>query len=415
MGQELFLAGADGAAKHAYCSSLRNRRRSGKTKAVIQQNALSHYREPLFKLLGADPRISYTIVGGREPDTPHLRVIDKPEEKFRFIPAQLIQIRLGPNLTLFWQPEAIRACLREAPDTIIALSNPYSLTAWALLTLGRIVGIPVLLWGHGLLAPESGPKWWIRKVFYRMAAGHLLYGNYAKELLIRRGFSSEKLFVVYNSLDYDAQRALAESISHDDIVRFRASLGLAPEEKLVAYTGRLQKEKRLDMLLEAAAWLRNIGRELHVVLVGTGSEVESLARLARSLGLEGRVHFQGECYKEAFLALVFKAAHACVIPAGAGLAIMHAMVYGAPVILHDDVSGHGPEWEAVQEGVTGFFYRAGDSRHLAEKIEQVVYGEVDLHRHEACQEVIRSKYNPHVQAGILADAVKRTVAQRDRI
>ena len=384
-------------------------------RVVLQQNTLSHYREPLFKLLGEDPEIRYHIVAGKGSDTPYLKIIDNPREKFRFAASRLIQIRFGRGLTLFWQPNAIRVCLRENPDAIIALSNPYSLTAWALLLLGRIEGIPVLLWGHGLLEAESGPKWWIRKMFYRMAAGHLLYGEYAKKLLVERGFSTKKLFVVYNSLDYDAQRSAASGISQKDLDRLREDLGLGPEERLIAFTGRLQKEKRLDILLDAVERLKNRGRVLHVALIGTGGEMESLKQLSRRLGLEGLVHFLGESYEEPFLASVFKTAHACVIPSGAGLTVMHAMTYGTPVILHDDSGRHGPEWEAVKEGETGFFYRAGDCEHLAEKIEEAVFEKADRQSmRRACEEMVRERYNPGVQAKLFADAVKRTVERGDR-
>ena len=394
-------------------SSFTCRTAGKRLKVVVQYLSLPHYREPVFKLLGKDPDIDYLFVADIKSETPHLRVINTPWEKFRFTAARLVQLRLGKGVILFWQSEAVRICFQESPDAIIAHANPNSLTAWALLMLGLIMGIPVLLWGHGLLKHETGPKWWLRKAFYRLGAGHLLYGNYAKKLLVERGLPPEKLFVVYNSLDYDAQRIVAREISREDIAKFRADLGLAPEAKLVAFTGRLQRVKRLDMLLEAAARLQNRRAGLHVALVGTGDEGASLAQLARDLGIESLVHFLGESYDEHFLGTLFKASEACVIPSGAGLTIMHAMAYGTPVILHDDLGRHGPEWEAVQEGVTGFFYRAGDAEHLAEKIERVVFGAVNKQSmNEACAEVMRTRYNPHVQTRILADAVKRTVGLR---
>lgn len=381
-----------------------------KLKVVLQYNSLPHYREALFTLLSHDREIDYLIVADRKSETAHMQVIERPEEKFRYAPAQLFQLRLGAGIRLFWQPSAVRICWNERPDAIIALANPYSLTAWAILLLGWIKGIPVLLWGHGLLEHETGPKWWIRKIFYELATCHLLYGDRAKQLMMARGFQAHRLFVVYNSLDYDAQCAVAERITEEDTERFRTEIGLTQNMPLVVFTGRLQVEKRLDILLQAIATLRDRGREVHVALIGEGDERGTLECLARELRVERQVHFLGASYEERFLGTVFKASGACVIPSAAGLTVTHALVYGTPVIINDRQSEHAPETEAVQEGVTGYFYRFGDSAHLSEKIELAVFGAVDQKRMRgACEAVIRDRYNPHVQVMLFAEAVTEKV------
>jgi glycosyltransferase involved in cell wall biosynthesis len=384
---------------------------SGPIRAYIQYNCIAHYRRRIFELLSANKDVQFTVIADSEPDTPFLKVVDSTTCTIRQRHVKTKEIRLGSIFTLFWQPEVLKIVLRERPNVVITLGSPYSLTTWGLLIFGRFLNIPVLLWSHGLLRDESGPKWWFRGLFYRLASGHLLYGDFAKKLLIKRGFEANTLQVVYNSLDYDEQRKIAEEISQAEIKEFRGSLGVQEGQGLVVFTGRLQRVKRLDLLLEAVVILAKKGKEVHIALVGEGSEKKNLESLSREGGIERLVHFLGESYDERYLGLVYSASDLSVIPSGAGLSVMHAMVYGTPVLLHDRLHEHFPEWEAVEEGVTGFFYKYENIDNLVEKIDHAIFPVPKKQcMREACKRVIWERYNPHRQVEIFVKAVKHSVA-----
>jgi hypothetical protein len=126
-------------------------------RAYIQYNCIAHYRRRIFELLSANKDVEFTIIADSESDTPFLKVIDDTICNIRQRIVKTKEISIGSVFTLFYQPEALKIVAREKPDIIIALANPYSLTAWGLLILGRFMKIPILLWGHGLLENESGP------------------------------------------------------------------------------------------------------------------------------------------------------------------------------------------------------------------------------------------------------------------
>jgi len=376
--------------------------------ALIQYNSLPHYREALFNLLSAERSVQFTVAADIRSETPHMRVIERPGEKFRFVRARLKTLSFSKELRLFWQPDALRYAARTRPDVIIALSNPYSLTAWCLLLYGVVSRTPILLWGHGLLGEERGPKWWLRKAFYRLAAGHLLYGEHARSLLAARGFEPSRLFVVYNSLDFRAQSAAARAVTAEDVAAFRAGLGIRADAPVVIFTGRLQAAKRLDLLIEAIATLAREDLIVHAIVIGDGDESQALRALVGERGIAAQIHWLGEIYDERRLAVGFKSACACVIPSGAGLTIMHSLAYGTPVILHDRVAEHFPEWEAVQEGTTGWFYRFGDVNDLAAAIESATRADRNA-MVAACLQVVRNNYSAEKQVGRFADAVLRTL------
>lgn len=387
-------------------------RSSNMTRVYIQQNCIAHYREAVFELLSSNKEIEFTFIADSVSDTPFMKVVQWEDSLIRRRYARTKVLKLPLIPALFWQPGAIAIVARDKPDMVIALGNPYSITTWALLLIGHIWGIPTCLWGHGLLELESGPKWFLRKIFFKLAAAQLLYGDFSKKLLVESGFASGKLHVVYNSLDYDQQARIAKRISAHDISSFRLSLGLQDDERLVVFTGRIQAVKRLDLLFQAIANIAGRGRQVHVVLIGEGSEKKSLQQVGLNLNINHLVHFLGAHYEEQFLGLTLSASDLCIVPSGAGLSVIHAMAFGIPVIIHDRVEQHGPEWEAVQEGITGFFYKYGDVHDLTLKIEQALFPvSCKEQMFDACQSTIRERYNPNRQVEIIGDLVARTLEQ----
>lgn len=381
-------------------------------RVIIQQNSIPHYRARIFELLSQSAGVHFAVIADTESDTPFLKTLNGSEgRQIRYVHGRTRLIKI-PGLPAFsWQPLALKMMWRERPDVLIVMGSPYSITAWLLGLMGKIKRTPVLMWGHGLLRNESGPKWWIRGLLYRLAAGQLLYGEYAKKLLVGKGFNPDSLYVIYNSLDYDLQQEIAAKIDEEDILAWRRSLGVKPAEGVVVFTGRLQPVKRLDLLVRAAGKLASRGKRIHLALVGDGSERRNLEQLSENLGIADLVHFLGSNYDEYFLGLVLSSSDLSVIPSGAGLSVMHAMVFGTPVLIHDRIECHFPEWEAVEDGVSGFYYKYEDVNDMAAKIERAIFP-VPLKSSMAgnCKRVIRERYNPHYQATIIVQAVMKSLA-----
>jgi glycosyltransferase involved in cell wall biosynthesis len=382
-----------------------------KKKIFIQYNCIAHYRTRIFELLSSNEEIEFTIIADTDPDIPFLKTFDKNDQRFirqRYSKIYKIKIPFIPDV--YFQPRTIWLIIKEKPDCVISLGTIYSLTSWLVLMTTKILNIPSIIWGHGLLENEVGAKWLIRKFFYSFADAHLLYGHYAKDLLIKKGIKASQLFVVYNSLDYDKQLAVYKNLKKQNIEEFRNKLGIGKESRVVIFTGRLQPVKKLDMLVTATANLNNKNKGIHVIFIGDGEQKVDLETLASQRNISDKVHFLGASYDEDFIGLAFGASDLCVVPSGAGLTIMHSLVYGTPVLLHDKKSDHFPEWEAVEEGVTGFYYKYGDLDDLIDKIDQALFPENQkITMEDQCVKVISKKYNPYTQEKIFIDASKHVM------
>ena len=146
------------------------------------------------------------------------------------------------------------AVLRDVSsrDSII-LGDAKFLNSWLYALIARAFGRRVYFWTHGILAPEGGLKWLMRKSYYRLADALLLYSDYEAQLLEANGLA-KPLFVVGNSNFSDEEAANWAPRSSDDP---------APGPG-VCYIGRISQAKGLldfVRLAEENPWLR-------VLLVG---------------------------------------------------------------------------------------------------------------------------------------------------
>ena len=372
---------------------------------ALQQACIPHYRRCLYEKLGSDRRFRFLVLADPAADVPFLPLAEAPRH-CEFEGAAQHFIRLPFGLSLSWQPTAVKAVVRNRPDVVVAQGSPYDLTAWALTLVGRFLGLPVLLWTHGLQGEESGLKWTVRAWLYRLSRGLLLYGDHAKQLLISKGLAADRLHVIYNSLDDCEQATVSQRITPEECEAFRHSLGIEGHGRLICFTGRLQPVKGLPWLLRALNIVVQQGRNVHLVLVGDGSERPILESLAEELRLTKLVHFLGALYDESQLGLVLSASDLAVVPSGAGLSVMHALAYGTPVLLHDNIQDHFPEWEAVKEGETGWFYEKGDLSDCAQKIIDALFPNPRKPAMAAaCRAMIGRRYNTTTHAELFVKAI----------
>jgi glycosyltransferase involved in cell wall biosynthesis len=262
---------------------------------------------------------------------------------------------------------------------------------------------------HGWTKRETGFKAALRRTFYRLADGFLLYGHHAKCIGIEEGFKPEKMYVIYNSLDYTAQIRARNKVTEEQISHLRSELFAQPDCPMLICTSRLTKVRRLDLLLNAMKILQEEGLATNLLLVGDGPEKEALQRLSSELGVS--VHFFGECYDEDKIAELTMAAAITVAPGKVGLTAMHSLAYGTPVITHDDFEDQMPEWEAIIPGKSGGFFRRDDVADLARAIENWLrLGLPNQEVRQNCFALIDRFYNPIFQRIAIDRAVDGKIA-----
>lgn len=378
-------------------------------KVAVVQSVLAHYREPIFRLLCqqhgdteytffSDPVNTYSSVKAMDPQKADLP-IKQGGLRWRFVKNRFFH-------NWHWQARVIRLSLSNEFDTILYEGSLYVLSTWIAAFLARLRGKRVLMWSHGFLRDAKGFKGWLRKIFYQLADGMLLYHNRAKDIFIKKGFKPENLYVVYNSLDYDTQIKIRGQVSEDDILLCRQKLFKNPDFPILLFIGRLTPQKKLGMMVEAAKLLKNKGRQCNILFVGSGPEDVELLKLAKQLKLDDSLCLYGGCYKEEQIALLIMASDICVAPGEIGLTCIHSLVYGTPAITHDDPDFQMPEYEAITSGYNGAFFKKDHVEDLASTIEQWLMENKDIRTIEnRCYDIIDRYYNPHYQIKVINSAV----------
>ena len=292
--------------------------------------------------------------------------------------------------------------LRKNYDMFILLGETKSLSTWLFCIKARLFypKKQVYFWSHGWYGKESGLERMIKKALFKLPNGGLfLYGNFARDLMIKEGFNPEKLFVIHNSLDYDKQIIIRKQLEPKSI--YQEHFG--NNYPNLFFVGRLTPIKKLDMILRAIALLKERGQNYNVTFIGGGEKKDELEDLSRQLRLEENVWFYGPCYDEKVLGEMIFNADLCVSPGNVGLTAMHTMVFGTPVLTHNDFSHQMPEFEAIKEGKTGAFFKYGDINSLAEKISLWFESKADERDavRQACMAEIDNNWTPYYQLEVL--------------
>lgn len=282
-------------------------------------------------------------------------------------------------------------------------------TCWSMWVLPKLIRIynpkaSIFFWSHGWYGKESRLKAWIKKCFFKQADGVFLYGNYAKKLMIQEGFRSDNLFTIHNSLDHERQVNLRNTLNKSDIYIQHFNNNFP----VLIFIGRLTPVKKLNQVIEAVGILKAKGGHYNLVFVGDGSEKENLQQQVNRLNLNDNVWFYGACYDEHLNAQLIYNADLCVAPGNVGLTAMHTMVYGTPVLTHNDFKWQMPEFEAIVEGETGCFFERDSVTSLSESISRwfVANNEKREQVRSACYHEIDEYWTPEFELNVLKQVLK---------
>lgn len=369
-----------------------------KPRVAVVYHFFPHYRRAVIHELMNSAVYDYVFVGdAHDPYDSGIRPFEFGDRsKFLETSSRLILKKY------LLQNKVVSLIFRKDINTIIYLSDPRFLTTWFSAALARLSGKRILFWSHGWTHPDGLVKDWARRALYSLANGLLLYGHRARKIGIHKGFRPQNLYVIYNSLDYETQKILREKITQEQIEQARANLFNNPSLPLVICTSRLIRSKRIDQLLESAIRLREQQCNVNILLVGDGPERTALQKQAAEYNLP--VNFYGECYDETTLSLLFSAANITVAPGNVGLTAIHSLVFGTPVITHNDLDKQMPEVEAIVPGVNGDLFQWGDIDDLARVIRKWVVPKTDNLR-KNCYLPIDLLYNPQMQRSRIEQAI----------
>ena len=287
---------------------------------------------------------------------------------------------------VIWQKGVIIEIIKKRPDKIILLGEMNVISNWLIAIISKYLKIEVIFWGHGLYGNEKLFKKFLRITFLRLADKHLLYGERARGIMIKNGFDPLKLFVIYNSLDFEKQNKHFKKLENKLFKEEKENL------KLI-FIGRLTKNKKLDILIKA---IKMAKKPIELKIIGEGQEKKNLIELVKKYNLQN-IYFLGEIFDEEVISEKIYYSDLCVSPGNIGLTAIHSLTYGTPVLTHDDFNFQMPEVEASEENLSGIFFRINNTNDLSEKLN--TFKKSNFNKSKV-REIILTKYNPNYQKTI---------------
>ncbi len=354
-------------------------------KICLVDYGASHYREEIFKKMEDSFNIDFYFASVKSS----VKTMDV--NKLRGFKGWLPVKRFLGKIYF----EGMQKLLRDDYDIYILDGDLRNIGNWCFLLKSRFTKKRVLLWTHGWYGHENTIRRFLKRFFYKMTDGLVLYGDYAKKLMVdKEGFKADSIFVVHNSLSYYEQLAIRQHITNSTVYHDHFN----NNNPNLIFIGRLTPIKKLDMILYAVKRLlaNNVG--VNVTFVGDGIERAKLESLTKELNIEYNVWFYGASYDESVNATLIYNADLCISPGNVGLTSIHVLTFGTPVITHNNFTMQMPEFEAVLKGKTGDFFVENDVDSLVKTISRWLSEHTDRDSvRKNCYDVIDHEWNPDFQ------------------
>jgi glycosyltransferase involved in cell wall biosynthesis len=267
-------------------------------------------------------------------------------------------------------PGIWRAFTRFQPGVII-VHGFATLTCLLAILWARCHRVPYLLRGDSNVLDEERPshrprgfrrrylRWLVRHAAAVTSIGELNHSFWKFH-----GADDKRIFFVPCGVDTDYFREQAEPWRARR-TEVRSENGWN-HDHLILYVGRLVRQKRVDILIEAMRKLDPSRQDIALLIVGDGIERGRLVEQARDLK---NVYFLG--FKDRHdLPQYYAMAEVFVLPSEIepwGMVVVEALACGLPVIATRKV---GAAWDLIHEGENGFIIPENDAAALAATIDR---------------------------------------------
>jgi len=335
---------------------------------LIVEEYVPEYRRRFFESLDAAlaaQSIRLGLAVGTAPN-PHAArgdaVVGLP--MLRAVPARSIAFA-GRRLTFRRVGEIARRV-----DLVVVDQALRHLENYPLLLAGRRGGPSVALWGHGARYVKRATRLerLVERRVLRSAHWFFAYTQRGGNHVVASGFPSERVTVVQNTLDIESLARLRDAVTAEDERVVRDELML-PGRHVGLFVGSLDRSKRIDFLLEAAAIVAGRVRDFVLVVAGDGPD---RARIEGSLSSRPWLRYVGRA-TEGEKARLGAVADALLVPGAVGLVAVDSFAMRTPIVT-TRWAHHGPEAEYLADGVNARF-SVNDVAEYARVVEHVLLGD----------------------------------------
>ena len=232
--------------------------------------------------------------------------------------------------------------------------------------LARSERVIPLATAHGWTGHSGRERWLYYPADKRVLRGFALTIAVSGQIradLVKAGLRAEQVRVVLNGIDH---RAFQRDRSRQAVAR--RDLQLEADDIVIGAAGRLEPQKRFDLLIRACAELQAKHPKIRLRIAGEGSRRQELEELGRRLMPGGAFALLG--HRPDVIALH----HALDVYVqtsdyeGTPNAVLEAMALETPVV----ATAAGGTAEMIEHGVHGLIVPIGDTKAIVDAVEQAL-------------------------------------------
>jgi len=325
------------------------------------------------------------LIGGGDVGGAKIHVLSLIKEMNKYINVCLISLRegqfaddakkMGINVkvvstgSIFRDVAMIKSITREHGAELI---HSHGAKANLLATLSKSsLHIPVVTTMHSDYRLDYMNSLWKRMTYgilntiaLRFVDYYVAVSNTFRKMLIDRGFNKDKIFTVYNGVDFNKERGL---YNRQEFAK-SYSLNLPDDSVLIGILCRFDPVKGLDTFIKAAKIVVERNQNVKFILGGDGPQRAHLEKSVKSMGISENVLFPG------WIKNAYEFMDSIDINVLTSLSESFPYVILEGVLYKDatvssDVGGIS---DLIEDGETGFLFKPGDYKKLAEHLTELV-------------------------------------------
>ena len=348
----------------------------------LVQRVCAGYRVPFFDMLADELPDGLRVYAGEpRPD----EMIDRSRQPVRakLDPADNLHLFSG-KYYLCIQRDILSWLKRTDPRVLILEANMrYPMSVPAARRMHRL-GRPVIGWGLG--TGKTGGS--LLRRHLAMYDVMITYSTAGKQSYADAGFPKDRIFTACNAAAPRPDRPMPQRPP-----------GRFDGRPLVLYVGRLQKRKRIDLLIRVCAGLPETLRP-RLWIVGDGPIRDELEKTAAELYPE--TEFFGALYGDELTARFDQADLFC-LPGTGGLALQQAMASALPLIAAE---ADGTQTDLVRPE-NGLMVTPGSEEELRKALTELLSDPARLRRMGAGSfRIVRDEINLEAMAAKFAEAIR---------
>lgn len=234
------------------------------------------------------------------------RILYDPEERILRLPG--VELKHLYGYTMSSPLNFAREYLEEMDLDIIHTQHEFGVSLYGRM-MGKELNIPVVYTYHTMYEDythyinpfdlnhiEKAGKWVVKSASRKLGntvQAVIAPSEKTKETLYEYGVRAP-IYVVPTGLDLD--RFKLENLELEKIQNIREQLGFHEDTKTLVFVGRIAKEKSIEIPIEALSLLND--QDIHLIIVGAGTDEEYYQELTWKKELDHRVHFIGKIPSE---------------------------------------------------------------------------------------------------------------------